>query len=177
MEEDPTRRNTQNQPAEVSAPEGWTNTTVAGKALGVSPRTVLSYIRRGLLEGRAEGEGVKRTWYVSIDSLNALRVQRFAQGSAEVFRESSAEQVAESVAEALTKISERLAEEAAQAAEFRTRLELTEQAQSSVEEEARKLREENERLRAQLVGTERRSSKGFWRTIFRGRRGRPPAWR
>jgi hypothetical protein len=138
---------------------------------------VLSYIRRGLLEGRAEGEGVKRTWYVSIDSLNALRAQRFAQGSAEVFRESSAEQVAESVAEALMHISERLAEEAAQAAEFRTRLELTEQTQSSVEEEARKLREENELLRAQLVGTERRSSKGFWRRILRGRRGNPPAWR
>jgi cell shape-determining protein MreC len=52
----------------------------------------------------------------------------------------------------------------AEAVEMRTRLELTEQAQSSVEEEARKLREENQRLREEL---EAEHSKGFWKKLFR----------
>ena len=165
MDEEAIRRNSQNTNAEDSATGGWTNTTTAGKALGVSPRTVQTYIRKGLLQGRVEGEGVRRTWYVSIDSLNALRAQRLAEGDAEVFREGSAEQVAEGIAEAMQNLSERLADEAAKAAEFRTRLELTEQAQSTVEEEARRLREENERLRSEL---EAERSKGFWRRLFGG---------
>jgi hypothetical protein len=165
MDEEDIRRSTQNSDAETSAGGGWTNTTTAGKALGVSPRTVQTYIRKGQLQGKVEGEGVRRTWYVSIDSLNALRAQRIAEGSAESFREGSAEQVAEGIAEAMQNLSERLADEAARAAEFRTRLELTEQAQSTVEEEARRLREENERLRKEL---EAERSKGFWRRLFGG---------
>ena len=165
MDEEAIRRNSQNTNAEDSATGGWTNTTTAGKALGVSPRTVQTYIRKGLLQGRVEGEGVRRTWYVSIDSLNAFRAQRLAEGDGEVFREGSAEQVAEGIAEAMQNLSERLADEAAKAAEFRTRLELTEQAQSTVEEEACRLREENERLRSEL---EAERSKGFWRRLFGG---------
>jgi len=161
MDEEGTRRNTQNTGAEASASGGWTNTTVAAKALGVSPRTVQTYIRKGLLQGKVEGEGVRRTWHVSIDSLNALRAQRIAEGDLAGFREDSAEQVAEGIAEgiaeAMQNLSERLAEEAARAAEYRTRLELTEQAQSTIQEQARKiqeearqLREENDQLRREL---------------------------
>ena len=157
MDEEGTRRNTQNTGAEASASGGWTNTTVAAKALGVSPRTVQTYIRKGLLQGKVEGEGVRRTWQVSIDSLNALRAQRIAEGDLAGFREDSAEQVAEGIAEAMQNLSERLAEEAARAAEYRTRLELTEQAQSTIQEQARKiqeearqLREENDQLRREL---------------------------
>jgi DNA-binding transcriptional MerR regulator len=165
MEEEDAHRNAQNIDAEASAEGGWTNTTVAGKALGVSPRTVQTYIRKGLLQGKVEGEGVRRTWYVSIDSLNTLRARRLAEGDAETFREGSAEQVAEGIAEAMQNLAERLADEAAKAAEFRARLELTEQAQSTIEEQAQLLKEENERLRAELE-TER--SKGFWRRLFGG---------
>ena len=154
MDEEGTRRNTRNTAAEASAAGGWTNTTVAAKALGVSPRTVQTYIRKGLLQGKVEGEGVRRTWLVSIDSLNALRAQRIAEGDLAGFREDSAEQVAEGIAEgiaeAMQNLSERLAEEAARAAEYRTRLELTEQAQSTIQEEARQLREENDQLRQEL---------------------------
>jgi len=165
MDGEDVRRNTQNLNAETSAMGGWTNTTAAGKALGVSPRTVQSYIHKGLLQGKVEGEGVRRTWYVSIDSLNALRARRIAEVGAEGFREGSAEYIAEGIAEAMQNLSERLADEAARAAEYRTRLELTEQAQSTLEEEAKSLREENERLRMEL---ESERSKGFWRRLFGG---------
>ena len=156
MDEEGTRRNSQNLDAEASAGGGWTNTTTAGKALGVSPRTVQTYIRKGLLQGKVEGEEVRRTWYVGIDSLNALRARRMAEGDVEGFREGSAEQVAEGIAEAMQNLSERLADEAARAAEYRTRLELTEQAQSTMQEEARGLREENERLREEQAAERHR---------------------
>jgi hypothetical protein len=52
-----------------------------------------------------------------------------------------------------------------EAADLRARLQLTEQAQSALEEEARALREERDRLRAEL---EEERSKGFWRRLFGG---------
>jgi hypothetical protein len=48
---------------------------------------------------------------------------------------------------------------------MRTRLELTEQTRSSAEEEARMLREENDRLKAEL---EAERGRGFWRRLFGG---------
>ena len=59
----------------------------------------------------------------------------------------------------------RLERRAEEAAELRTRLELTESAHTSVEEEARVLREERDRLRAEL---EAERSKGFWARLFGG---------
>jgi hypothetical protein len=154
MDEEDTRRNSRNYDAEVSATGGWTNTTTAGKALGVSPRTIQTYIRKGLLQGKVEGEGVRRTWYVSIDSLNTLRAQRLAEGGAETFREGSAEQVAEGVAEAMQNLSERLAEEAARVAEYRVRLELTERAESSLRADLQRERERADRLEGERVRRE-----------------------
>jgi excisionase family DNA binding protein len=55
---------------------GWVSTEQAAKALGVSRRMVQEYVRRGTLEALTEGEGVSKTYYVSIDSLNALRERR-----------------------------------------------------------------------------------------------------
>jgi hypothetical protein len=174
------RGKSQNLTDEPSSAGGWTNTTVAGKALGVTPRTVLSYIKKGLLEGKVEGEGVKRTCYVSIDSLNALRAQRLAEESiAENFHGDSAENIAEGIAEAMQNISMRLAEESAKAAEFRIRLELTERAESTLREalererekadqlikERQQAQEEANRLRTEL---EAERSKGFWRRLFGG---------
>ncbi len=126
----------------------------AGKALGVSPRTVQTYIRKGLLQGKVEGDGVRRTWYVSIDSLNALRAQRLAEDSAETFPEGSAGQVAEGIAEAMQNISERLAEEAARAAEYRVRLELTELAESTLREDLQRERERADRLEGERARRE-----------------------
>ncbi len=56
------------QQEDPAAGEGWVTTRVAA-ALNVAPRTVRDYIKNGKLVGRSEGEGVKRTSYVSIDSL------------------------------------------------------------------------------------------------------------
>jgi hypothetical protein len=154
MDEEDTRRSSRNPDAEPSAPGGWTNTTTAGKALGVSPRTIQTYIRKGLLQGKVEGEGVRRTWYVSIDSLNALRARRIAEGDADTFREGSAEQVAEGIAEAMQNLSERLAEEAARAAEYRVRLELTERAESTLREDLQRERERADRLEGERARRE-----------------------
>ncbi|MDP9481420.1 MAG: helix-turn-helix domain-containing protein [Actinomycetota bacterium] len=151
-----------------SAGSGWTTTKIAGKALGVSPRTVQSYIRRGLLDGRTEGEGVRRTWLVSVDSINALRAERLAEDGGEGFRDGSAEALAESIGEAVQNLSTRLAEESAKAARLEERLAITERAQSTVEEEARRLREENERLRSELEGfREKPERQPWWLRWFR----------
>ena len=60
---------------------------------------------------------------------------------------------------------ERIEELARELGRLEGRLELTEQAQSTIQEEARGLREENERLREDL---EAERSKGFWRRLFGG---------
>jgi hypothetical protein len=151
MEEYSARRNTPKLSADVSAPEGWTTTKAAGKVLGVSPRTIQSYIKKGYLLGRAEGVGVKRTWYVSIDSLNELRARRLAEENAETFREGSADHhLAEGIAEVVQNLSESLAETSARAAEYRTRLELTERAESSLREDLERERAERREAREEL---------------------------
>ena len=61
---------------DVAESSGYTSTKQAAKVLGVSRRTVQSYVRRGELEAVVEGDGVEKTFYVSIDSLNALRERR-----------------------------------------------------------------------------------------------------
>lgn len=158
-----TRRNSRKVNAEDS---GWVTTKQAAKALGVTPRTVQSYIKRGILNGRTQGEGVKLAWLVSIDSLNSLRAQRLAEANyAETFREDSPESGAEGFAEVVRNLYERLADEAARASAAEVRLELTEKAESTIREERDRLREERDRLQAEL---EAERSKGFWSRLFGG---------
>jgi Helix-turn-helix domain len=159
MTEEPTRGNhadSNRTSAEPDAPSGWVTTKQAARSLGVSPRTVRWHIDKGNLEAKPEGEGVKRTWYVSIDSLQAFRYSRQDAGGLP-----RSNRVASGYAEIATDIpgnpirelADRLAEEAARAAEYRVRLELTEQAQTSLEEELaaeRVRREQAERERDEL---------------------------
>ena len=56
----------------------------------------------------------------------------------------------DSIADVLRDLAARVEERTAEAVEMRIRLELSEQAHSTVEEEVRRLREENERLRREL---------------------------
>jgi hypothetical protein len=65
---------------EVPASSGWVSTQQAARALGISPRTVRWHIEQGNLEANLEGGGAKRTWLVSIDSLQAFREARQAAG-------------------------------------------------------------------------------------------------
>jgi DNA-binding transcriptional MerR regulator len=143
---------------------GWVTTRVAAEALGVDPRTVRTYIRRGLLKARVEGEGVEKAYSVDIDSLHALRDARKAGGKRpHKAREKSAD--AEDLAELIRDLTAQVVEASTEAADLRARLQLTERAQSSLEEEARTLREERERLRSEL---EAERSKGFWARLFGG---------
>lgn len=142
---------------------GWTTTKQAAKALGVSRRSVQGYVRRGLLEAMEEGEGVNKRFIVSIDSLNALIARRRREAeSAESFAETSANTAGtanlhSSVGEVLRHAIERLEARTEEATRLQIRLELTEQAESTLRaelEEERKRREEiereNEKLRREL---------------------------
>jgi hypothetical protein len=141
------------------AGSGWTTTKQAAKVLGVSRRSVQSYVHRGLLEAREEGEGVNKTFLVSIDSLNALRDRRSREaGVAAKFAEASAEEeqrtsLYANTGEVLRHAIERVEARTAEATELRIRLELTEQAESTLRaelEETRRRRDEVERERDEL---------------------------
>jgi hypothetical protein len=151
-----------NPPGEVrkkTSGSGWTTTKQAAKVLGVSRRSVQGYVRRGLLEAQEQGQGVNKTFLVSIDSLNALYDRRKREASeAAKFAETSAEAVEAAnqytnTGEALRHAIERVEARTAEATELRIRLELTEQAQSTLHEELfeeRRRREAAERERDEL---------------------------
>jgi hypothetical protein len=150
------RGDTADTAREPTAPSGWVSTQQAARALGISPRTVRWHIEQGNLDAKPEGEGVRRSWLVSIDSLQSFRDARQAAGDMPRSRRASAEApdiAAESLGNPIRELADRLAEEAARAAEYRVRLELTEQAASTVRaelEEERHRREAAERERDEL---------------------------
>ena len=151
---------------------GWTTTKTAAKALGVSRRMVQEYVRRGDLEAIVEGEGVSKTYYVSIDSLNTLRDRRKSEtkdarhfASAAWENEPSAksqEIIGETVGETLRRIVERLETRTAEAAELRVRLELTTQVESTLREalDRERLRADQESDRAERLEAELREIRG-----------------
>jgi Helix-turn-helix domain len=141
------------------AGSGWTTTKQAAKVLGVSRRSVQGYVRQGILEARDEGEGVNKRFLVSIDSLNALSARRKREAGARAnFAEPSAgleerAKLAANTDEGLRHLIARLEARTEEATELRIRLELTEKAQSTLEDdlaEERRLREESEREREDL---------------------------
>jgi hypothetical protein len=127
---------------------GSTTTKQAAKVLGVSRRSVQSYVARGMLEAREEGEGVNRRFLISIDSLNALvdRRRREANEAANLAEASprggDVERSFADTGEGLRHLIERLEARTAEATELRIRLEITERAQSSLEEERAKALDE-----------------------------------
>ena len=154
--EDAVRGNQPDSNHGIEAPSGWVGTQQAARSLGVSPRTVRWHIEHGNLVAKPEGEGVGRTWLVSIDSLQAFRDARQSSGNLPRTDRAAvrdAHIAAEGFGNPIRELADRLAEEAARAAEYRVRLELTEQAQTSLEEELateRRRREEVERERDEL---------------------------
>jgi hypothetical protein len=154
--EDHTRGNTAASSRESAASSGWVTTQVAAKSLGISPRTVRWHIKHGNLVAKPEGEGVRRSWLVSIDSVQAFRDSRQRQGQLpgrNRVEPGDADIAAESSGNAIRELADRLVEEAARASEYRVRLELSEKAQSTLEEqlaEERRRREEAERERDDL---------------------------
>ena len=154
--EDAVRGNRPDSNHGIEAPSGWVGTQQAARSLGVSPRTVRWHIEHGNLVAKPEGEGVRRTWLISIDSLQAFRDARQSAGNLPRTDRAAVEDAniaAQSLGNPIRELADRLAEEAARAAEYRVRLELTEQAQTSLEEELateRRRREEAERERDEL---------------------------
>jgi hypothetical protein len=147
-EEDP-RGQSRPEFADLSSESGWVTTDVAARAVRVSPRTIRRYIDQGRLEAKPQGEGVRREWLVSVDSLHALRSTRtFEEASLRTDRASDANYPADIIADVLREMAVRLEHRAEEAAELRLRLELTERAQSTLEAdlaEANRRREEAER--------------------------------
>ena len=151
MGEDHTRGNEAAPVRDTAAPSGWVTTQVAAKSLGVSPRTVRWHIEHDNLDAKPQGEGVRRAWLVSIDSLQTFRDsrQRKDQSPGGYRGEpGDADIAAESSGNAIRELADRLVEEAARASEFRVRLEIAETAESTLREELaeeRRRREEAER--------------------------------
>jgi hypothetical protein len=141
---------------EPTAPSGWVSTQQAARALGISARTVRWHIEQGNLEAKPEGEGVRRSWLVSIDSVQAFRDARQAAGDMPRSNRRGAEGAdiaAQGSGEAIRVLAERLEDAAARAAEYRVRLELTAQAESTLRaelEETRRRRDDLERERDEL---------------------------
>jgi len=141
-EEDP-RGQSRPDLADLSGESGWISTEVAAKAVRVSPRTIRRYIEQGRLEAKPQGEGVRREWLVSVDSLHALRATRtFEESGPGVVRGEQAVVPVDSIADVLREMAARLERRAEEAAELRVRLELTERAQSTLEDERRRALEE-----------------------------------
>jgi Helix-turn-helix domain len=132
--------------ADLSGESGWVTTEVAAKAVRVSPRTIGRYIEQGKLEAKPEGEGVRREWLISVDSLHTLRATRtFEEPSPDIDRANdvvAAAATAANIADVLREMAARLERRAEEAAELRVRLELTERAQSTLEDERRRALEE-----------------------------------
>ena len=144
---------------EPNALSGWVTTTVAAKSLGVSPRTVRWHIERRNLEAKAEGEGVRRSWLVSIDSLQALRDSRqhAAQSPGDYRADGEGANIAaDSPGNAIRELADRLVEEASKASEFRVRLELSERAESTLREELETERHRREAAEKRAEDLERR---------------------
>lgn len=140
--------------ADTSPSSGWVTTDVAARAVRVSPRTIRRMIDRGELKAKAEGEGIERRWLVDIDSVHALRASRpESAGSPVNVRE---REPADGIADVIRDMAARLEDRTAEAVEYRTRLELTELAQSSVEAERERLREDLARERERADRAERR---------------------
>jgi hypothetical protein len=146
------RGHTRTNSADMSGMSRWVTTEVAARAVQVSPRTIRRLIDRGELRAKAEGVGVERRWLVDVDSLYALRSSRpeTRNRPGSVHGPDVAAGTSGSIADVLRELAARVEERTTEAVEMRIRLELSEQAQSTSEEEARRLREENERLRQEL---------------------------
>jgi chromosome segregation ATPase len=153
---------------------GWVSTSVAAAALGIKPRQCRNLIQEGELEARLEGEGRDRRYMVSIASLEALRDKRQSEGKLPLGRRNTAEDedVGAELGQWVRELTARLETRAAENAELRTRLELTEKADSTLREQlererarADRLEERAEQLRDEL---EAERSKGFWQRLFGG---------
>lgn len=149
-----------------SGNHGWVTTSVAAAALGIKPRQCRNLIQEGELEARLEGEGRDKRYLVSVSSLEELRNKRQSEGKLPLNRRNNAEyeDVGAELGQWMRELTARLETRAAENAELRTRLELTEKADSTLREQL-----ERERLRADRLEDElREARRPWWRRWFGG---------
>lgn len=161
--------------------EGYTGTVQAARALNnaVSPKTIIRMVDRGELEGKRVQDGRARKVIVSIASLKRLRDDWVVRGKLdkeELVELDEAVSTSSDETDAIARAFERLAKGredlAAEAADAKARLEITERAQSTMDAELRSERErreaaerEAERLRAELEAERRKVRGGFLRWL------------
>jgi hypothetical protein len=136
----------------IDEASGWVTTGVAARTLQVTPRTIRTYIDQGRLEARSQGEGVRKTWLVSADSLQAVRESQDATRRGR--RSIPSSYPAESTAEDLfLEIANRLEVRAAEVGGLRIRLEIADSTRCILEEERQRLADdlEWERERAERL--------------------------
>ena len=145
---------------------GWVTTSVAAAALGIKPRQCRNLIQEGELEARLEGEGRDKRYFVSVSSLEALRDKRQSEGKLPLNRRGTTEDedVGADLGQWVRELTARLETRAAENAELRTRLELTEKADSTLREQLDRERERADRLEDEL----REARRSWWRRMFGG---------
>ncbi len=145
---------------------GFVTTRVAAEVLGVNPRTIRTYIERGDLEAKVEGEGIQKTYLVSIDSLYALRDQRgYPRHIRGKTRDTTASTNVPSgeLTDMIRDLTAELVQKSSSEAELRTRLELTAQAESTLQAERERLLEDlaREKARADRLEAELLEARGL----------------
>jgi hypothetical protein len=148
---------------------GWVTTSVAAAALGIKPRQCRNLIQEGELEARLEGEGRDKRYFVSVSSLEALRDKRQSAFRLPLNRRGITEgedvgYVGADLGQWVRELTARLETRAAENAELRTRLELTENADSTLREQLDRERERADRLEEEL----REARRSWWRRMFGG---------
>ena len=140
----------------VAGNGGWVTTRQAARALNVMPRQVRNYIAAGDLEGRKEGKGVTERWIVSISSVETLRQKRHSEGKLPgQYRNvtEEAEDAGQSTGNAavlIRELAERLEDAQYELGRAEAQLELTAQAESTLQEALERERERADRLEAEL---------------------------
>jgi hypothetical protein len=138
---------------------GYVTTQVAAEALGVAVRTVRNYLRDGLLQGKKEEEGITERYLVSVDSVQKLRDQRQREGKGRRNNRPMAAQE-QDAGQLAREFAARMQEQAVEIGALRTRLELTERAESSLREdlehERRQRQEDVQRERAERLEAQQR---------------------
>ena len=134
-------------------------TSVAAEALNVSVRTVRNYLRDGVLQGKKEEEGITERYLVSVDSLQKLRDRRQREEKDRRDYRSVAAQEQEA-GQLAREFAAKMQEQAMEIGALRTRLELTERAESSLREdlerERRQRQDDVERERAERLEAQQR---------------------
>src|SRR5215218_3664180 len=149
-----------------SGNHGWVTTGVAAAALGIKPRQCRNLIQEGELEAKLEGKGRDKGYLVSVSSLEALRDKRQSEGKLPLNRRATSEDedIRAELGQWMRELTARLETRAAENAELRTRLELTEKADSTLREQLDRERERADRLEERAEKLRR----SWWRRMFGG---------